>query len=165
MVVGREQPVAAGRHDEVANALYSLVASVLRRMPRDISLTTAATLHTLDRQGPQRLTRLAALEGVTQPTMTVLVTRLEHDGLAERRPDPTDGRAVLVVLTAAGRRYVRRRRQAGAASLTGLIAELPAGQATALRGALPAIIGLCALDRSDTAADVKLARVPAGGRR
>jgi DNA-binding MarR family transcriptional regulator len=31
--------------------------------------------------------------------MTELVRRLERDGLVERRPDPSDGRAALVLLT------------------------------------------------------------------
>jgi DNA-binding MarR family transcriptional regulator len=39
---------------------------------------------------------------VTQSAMTQIVTRLERDGLVERRPDPTDGRAVLVSVTPAG---------------------------------------------------------------
>ncbi|MBO0816571.1 MAG: MarR family transcriptional regulator, partial [Actinobacteria bacterium] len=38
-----------------------------------MSLTAAATLATLDRSSPRRLTALAAHEGVTQPAMTQLV--------------------------------------------------------------------------------------------
>lgn len=130
-------------------------------MPRDISLTTAATLYNLDRHGPQRLTRLAELEGVAQPSMTALVTRLEEDGLAVRRPDPTDRRAVLVALTAAGGRYVRRRRQRGAAGLATRIAELPPDQVKALRAALPALTTLSALDGGATDADARFAPPPA----
>lgn len=134
------------RYAEIGAALHALASSVVRRMPRDISLTTAATLNTLDRHGAQRLTRLAELEGVTQPSMTALVTRLEGDGFAVRRPDPTDGRAVLVALTAAGKRYVRRRRQLGASALATRIAELPPDDQQTLRAALPAIVALAASD-------------------
>ena len=67
---------------------------------RDLSLTTASTLATLDRSGPVRLSDLAAREGVTQPSMTALVSRLERDGLAERSGDPDDRRAVNVVSNA-----------------------------------------------------------------
>lgn len=153
------------RHHDVAVALYSLAASVVRRMPRDVSLTAAATLYALERHGPQRLTRLAALEGVTQPSMTSLVTKLEHDGLAERRPDPSDGRGVLVALTGAGEHYVHERRQAGAAGLVRLIDDLPAAQARALRDALPALLAVAALDHRDTGAASRLTPAPGGGRR
>ncbi|MHB1447209.1 MAG: MarR family winged helix-turn-helix transcriptional regulator [Acidimicrobiales bacterium] len=138
------------RHNDVALALYSLAASVVRRMPRDISLTAASTLYALERQGPQRLSRLAYLEGVTQPSMTALVTKLEHDGLVERRPDPADGRGVLVALTAAGQRYASERRQAGAVGLVRLIDQLPAAQARSLWDALPALLAVAALDHSHT---------------
>ena len=131
---------------QVAGALYSLAALTVRRMPRDISLTSVSTLHALERLGPQRLTRLAELQGVTQPSMTALVTRLEYDGLAERLSDPGDRRVVLVALTAAGEHYVVRRRQAGAEALAALIARLPSDEAKNLRAALPSIVSLCSLD-------------------
>jgi DNA-binding MarR family transcriptional regulator len=49
-----------------------------------------------------RLTDLAAWAGMTRPSMAQLVDELEADGLVERRPDPSDGRAKLVVLTPSG---------------------------------------------------------------
>ena len=49
-----------------------------------------------------RLTDLAAWAGMARPSMAELVDELEADGLVERRPDPSDGRAKLVVLTPAG---------------------------------------------------------------
>ena len=71
------------------------VSSLMRSLsvPRELSMTTLSTLATLERFGPRRLTELATLEGVTQPAMTQIVSRLERDGLAERRGEPTDGRA------------------------------------------------------------------------
>ncbi len=131
--------------NEVALALYSLAAAVVHRMPREIGLTAAATLHALERHGPQRVTHLAALEGVTQPSMTALVTKLEDLGLAERRCDPDDGRVVLVALSAAGERYVAERRQTGADGLAPLIDDLPDDQARSLREALAALRALAAL--------------------
>ena len=68
-----------------------------------LSLTAAATLATLDRSGPSRLTELAAREGVTQPAMTQLIARLAEQGLVSRDADPGDGRVVQVQLTAGGR--------------------------------------------------------------
>ena len=53
-----------------------------------LSLTAAATLATLERSGPSRLTWLAVREGVTQPAMTQLISRLEEAGLVQRAADP-----------------------------------------------------------------------------
>ncbi|MEV7397981.1 MarR family winged helix-turn-helix transcriptional regulator [Aeromicrobium sp. NPDC092404] len=46
---------------------------------------------------------IAELMGLDRTVMTYLVDDLERAGLVERRPDPSDRRARLVVLTAAGR--------------------------------------------------------------
>lgn len=44
---------------------------------------------------------------VTEGNVTGLVGRMERAGLVERRPDPSDARAVRVMLTEAGRRAGR----------------------------------------------------------
>lgn len=49
-----------------------------------------------------RVTALAEAAGMTQQSMGELVTHLERSGYVERRPDPADRRARLVVATAAG---------------------------------------------------------------
>src|SRR6185312_1656632 len=53
-------------------------------------------------QRPQRITELAAAEGVTQPAITRLVDRLQDRGWVAREHDPDDGRVVMVRLTAEG---------------------------------------------------------------
>src|ERR1700721_2726567 len=63
--------------------------------PCGLSLTAAATLAAIERFGPQRLTALAAREGVTQPAMTQLISRLEEAGLARRESHPEDAGAEL----------------------------------------------------------------------
>jgi DNA-binding MarR family transcriptional regulator len=132
--------------ERVAAAIDGLVAVAVRGGPRDISLTAASTLATLDRAGPCRLTELAEIEGVAQPSMTTLVTGLERSGLAERRPSPDDGRVVLVALTTAGADYLTARRRSRASKLAELIMMLPGGQAAALADAVPAMVGLRDLD-------------------
>jgi len=129
-----------------AAALYGLLASVARRDPRDLSLTSLATLSTLDRTGPRRITDLAAIEGVTQPSMTVLVTALARSGLVVRKTDPTDKRVALVALTPHGLDYLRNRRQAGTEAFAHLIDKLPPDQAAALAAAIPALQHLRDLD-------------------
>lgn len=128
---------------ELSVGLERLV-SLLRRLPpgSDLSLTTASTLRLLEQDGPRRLSDLAAREGVTQPAMTQLVTRLERDGLARRMPDPDDARVVLVVITEAGLALLRERRAVRATHLQALIDTLPAPDRRRIVAAVPALIRL-----------------------
>ena len=52
--------------------------------------------------GGARITDVAAKLGVTKQAVTFLVDELEAGGYLERVPDPSDGRAKLVRLTARG---------------------------------------------------------------
>jgi DNA-binding MarR family transcriptional regulator len=141
-------PADKGEGDRLAaaEALYRLITAAVRQHPRDISLTSASTLATVERTGPRRVTDLAIIEGITQPAMTTLVTALERAGLAERRADPRDQRVVLVALTATGADYLRFRRRAAAEALARLIDKLPAADATALLAATSALRQLHELD-------------------
>ena len=91
--------------DTIAGALVPaasrLTRLLLRRAPQRISRSEAGLLSSLT-VGPRRITELADLEGHAQPTMTLLVKRLEQRGWVARRRDPADGRVVLVSLTADG---------------------------------------------------------------
>ncbi len=133
----------------IGSALYGLATRAVRRLPRDMSLTSAATLATLDRTGPRRITDLAAIEGVTQPAMTVLVRVMEESGLVERRGDPSDKRVTLACLTGAGASYVQARRKAGVQAYSKLIDKLTDEEVEALVAALPALQHLADLDSED----------------
>ncbi|WP_067971776.1 MarR family winged helix-turn-helix transcriptional regulator [Nocardiopsis trehalosi] len=117
---------------------------LLEKLP----FTTLSVLDTLASAGPMRLTELARTEQVSQPGVTQLVTRLERDGLVERRPDPDDGRAVLVHITEAGRRIGRSRHADRTRHLTPLLARLTAEQRRAIADALPALTRLAELGRA-----------------
>lgn len=133
----------------IGSALYGLATRAVRRSPRELTLTSSATLATLDRTGPRRITDLAVSEGVTQPAMTVLVRVMEESGLVERRRDTSDKRVTLVSLTEAGASYVRARRRAGVDAFVGLIDQLTDDEVEALVAALPALQHLAALDSQD----------------
>jgi DNA-binding MarR family transcriptional regulator len=126
-------------HVSVGSELSGLVVEALRWAPRDMSLTSVWTLATLDQAGPRRVTDLAVIQGVTQPSMTVLVRVLEREGLVERLGDPQDRRVSLIKLSAAGEQLVRDRRLASAASFARLIGELAPEESECLIAALPAL--------------------------
>jgi DNA-binding MarR family transcriptional regulator len=111
------------------------------RLPtvQQLGFSSLSVVHTLSRRGPMRLTALTATEQLTQPAITSLVTRLERDGLVERRPDPSDGRAVLVVLTAAGAEIVRSRHANRVDRLGLLIADLDDEQRAAIARSVPVL--------------------------
>ena len=143
------QDATHGVSTAIGSALYGLATRAVRRLPRDMSITSAATLATLDRSGPRRITDLAVIEGVTQPAMTVLVRVMEESGLVERRGDASDKRVTLVCLTEAGATYVRTRRQAGVDAFARLIDELADDEVRALVAALPALEHLAELESRD----------------
>jgi DNA-binding MarR family transcriptional regulator len=117
------------------------------RLPavQKLSFTTLSVLDTLATSGPKRLTELARTEQISQPGLTQLVTRLERDGLVERRPDPDDGRAVLVHITDSGRKIGQTRREDRGRHLTPLIAQLTPAERQAIAAALPALTRLAQL--------------------
>src|SRR3954447_11522638 len=95
----------AERVEYVASHLLGHAALLTRLLVRqvrpDVLRTEAGVLRTLT-DAPRRITELADLEGLAQPTMTLLVQRLEQRGWVERTGHPDDGRVVLVSLTDAG---------------------------------------------------------------
>jgi DNA-binding MarR family transcriptional regulator len=98
--IGSEATDVAGELGTLLTGLSRLLRQVA--LPPGMSLAQGRALARLD-SGPQRVTVLADLEQVTQPTMSALVSGLEQRGWAERRADRADRRAVLVGLTGAGR--------------------------------------------------------------
>jgi DNA-binding MarR family transcriptional regulator len=155
---GEPTPAAQQSPDLGDPALAAGVAAGLERLiglfrwlspPSRLSLTSAATLGTLDRSGPRRLTALAAREGVTQPAMTQIVARLQDAGLVERVPDPADGRVVQVRITAEGQAMLAGRRAVRAERVAGLLARLSPDDQAALAAALPAMDALANAQRDE----------------
>src|SRR3954451_7553890 len=72
----------------------------------DLSASAGFAINRVCREGPMRLTALAAKEGISQPSMTQLIKRLELQGLVARVADPDDGRAALIGITDHGREVI-----------------------------------------------------------
>jgi DNA-binding MarR family transcriptional regulator len=141
------RPTPAGteiRAASVAAGITDLVGALVRLWPRETSLTADFVLAHLERDGPHRLTELAEVAGITQPSMTGLVARLTASGLVERRADAGDRRVVLVAITPAGIEAIGRRRRATTALVAEAVTALEADQIAALEDALPALLAITA---------------------
>lgn len=139
--------------DGLGTALFLLGHLFIRLRPGDISLAASSTLVTLNDCGPLRITALAEAEGVTQPSMSELVNRLQRDGLVVRQRDPGDSRAVNVEITSAGRAMVAERRRERADRLAELVATLDRADQQALLAAEPAMRRLVANGLARLASD------------
>ncbi|MFE5052632.1 MarR family winged helix-turn-helix transcriptional regulator [Streptomyces sp. NPDC056637] len=124
LMIAVEQMVRYVRHSASAGGLSTAASSAIGR---------------LGREGPCRLSELARAEGVSQPNMTQLVTRMERAGLVRRVADDNDGRAVLVEATDSGLDVFRQRRAERAQALDLLIGELTEPEQQAVHIALPAL--------------------------
>lgn len=111
----------------------------LRSASGQLSHGLLSALATISKQGPVRLAELSQLESVSAPSTTRLVAELEAKGLVYREPDPEDGRAVLISITAQGETAVAVARAARAAMIAELFAGLEPGEVAAIAAAVPAL--------------------------
>jgi DNA-binding MarR family transcriptional regulator len=129
---------------ELALALYVAIGRIVRNLRQEAPNSQVGpggfgVLVALDQQGPLRAGALADAVGVTAPSMTRIVNALENDGLVTRGPDPADGRAQVVAMTAAGRSLLESGRELRLATLRRRLDELPAQERARLGGALAAL--------------------------
>ena len=74
------------------------------RSASGLSLTKISMLGHLTRRGPLSPSELAAADRLQPQSVTRVLAELVRDGLAQRFPDPADGRQHRLRITAAGRR-------------------------------------------------------------
>jgi DNA-binding MarR family transcriptional regulator len=102
---------------EVARALRASIGLLLRRLRQgqvegELTLPESAALTRLDRGGPSTASALARLEQISPQSMGATLSALEARGLVERRPDPGDGRRVLLSVSGTGRQVLQSKRNA-----------------------------------------------------
>jgi DNA-binding MarR family transcriptional regulator len=93
----------------------SSVLAARRRADRagvDVSAPGMGLLGVLERGGPQRVSVVARRAGMVVPLASRELHRLQDQGFVTRRADGSDGRAVVVTITAKGRDAYRRLRAA-----------------------------------------------------
>ena len=69
----------------------------------DISPSHGWIFHNTKEEG-SRITELASIAKITKQSMSALVAQLELAGYVKKKPDPTDKRAWLLVLTPRGKK-------------------------------------------------------------
>ncbi|SCG53189.1 MarR family winged helix-turn-helix transcriptional regulator [Micromonospora humi] len=132
--------------DGVARDLRLVVGRLARRLRQlhaaenegdRTSFIELGVLTRLAREGPSSPTKLAAGERVTSQAVTAAVSELVHRGYLRRRPDPDDGRRVLVEVTEAGHAALGAREQAMGDRLAHVVAGLTEADRTRLAAAIP----------------------------
>lgn len=114
----------------------AFIAELFRRLQQagygDLRISHLVVFQHVDPAG-SRLTELAAKAQMTKPSMAYLVEYLEGAGYLERRPDPSDGRARLVHLTARGWKQIEDALDIIAAMEAELGTAMPPGHLSTLR--------------------------------
>jgi DNA-binding MarR family transcriptional regulator len=113
---------------EVASALQKSIVFFVRRLRQtpvqdELPDPEMTALASLDQAGSTTPSALARAEQITPQAMGVTVSALVRRGLAERHPDPDDGRLTIVSLTEAGRQVVRSKDRARIRQLAGTLSE------------------------------------------
>jgi DNA-binding MarR family transcriptional regulator len=92
--------------DTAVNDFAQAIGLLVRRMrsaaSHGLSLTEAAVLARLAKDGPATTADLARAESMKPQSMGTTIAALEEMGLVERKPHQTDGRQVNIELTVKG---------------------------------------------------------------
>jgi DNA-binding MarR family transcriptional regulator len=96
----------------VASELRLAISRLIRRLRAEhsFSISHAAVLGRLEREGARTASALALAERVKPQSMAQTISELSNELLVTRRPDPDDGRRTLIELTELGRATLARER-------------------------------------------------------
>ncbi|MGI5440544.1 MarR family winged helix-turn-helix transcriptional regulator [Streptomyces shenzhenensis] len=103
--------------DSVASTLLASVGVLLRRVQQvplegGLTMPERTALSHLERSGPTTSSALARDVQITAQAMGATLSALRERGLLERRPDPDDGRRMLLSVTEAGLQALKDKRNA-----------------------------------------------------
>jgi DNA-binding MarR family transcriptional regulator len=140
----------------LAEALHRAAIGLLRAIKTadqetGLSPPRLSALSVLVFAGPQSLASLAKAEGVKPPTMSKLVAELEHAGLVGKSADPEDGRGLVIIATARGRKVMLQGRDRRLALLKDRLGRLNTKEIARLSDAAPILLRIAA--RIDSIAD------------
>jgi DNA-binding MarR family transcriptional regulator len=113
---------------DLADGLRLVIGRLARRLRQqslgDMTPSQRSVLSSLGRIGPTRMGELAAVEGISAPSLTGIVGRLEERGLVVRMDDPDDARSTLAAATPSGMRALGQARRERTAFLVRRLASL-----------------------------------------
>ncbi|MGZ6642442.1 MAG: MarR family winged helix-turn-helix transcriptional regulator [Solirubrobacteraceae bacterium] len=125
--------VAVGRIARRLRDFYGAAES-----ERELSFSEVSVLSRLLRHGPCAPGALADSEHVTPQAIGNVLGRLQSRGMVARRPDPSDGRKVIVAITPRGTRAFDDRSHAVSERLADVLAgEFSPAEVRRLAGVLP----------------------------
>lgn len=135
----------SARDPDLGEALMHATRALRRRWWHaleewEISPHQVRALHTVCGHDEARLSEIATRLRIAPRSATEVVDSLEARGLVERRPDPADRRAVLVVPTAEGQRMHDATQRARAAAGEEFFAGLDAAEQRQLTGLLRRLV-------------------------
>ena len=110
---------------DVGRALMGITLRSVAASPVPLTVPQHRVLLLVATDGPRRVGVLAADLGVSQSSASRLVDRLVAQDLAQRLPDPADGRASLVALTALGEEVLAAAHERRLAVVLDAVAALP----------------------------------------
>lgn len=103
----------------------------------------------LEAEGPASQQHLASRIGVDRTTMVALIDALEEKRLVNRHRDPSNRRAYLLEVTAAGRKRLRDARRAVELAEQEALAPLSAAESVAFTRALQRVVQIGAIESSE----------------
>jgi DNA-binding MarR family transcriptional regulator len=134
---------------ELVLGLQLVLGRLVRQLRRSGSgrvgvsgMSALSALAAAERAGGLRCSDLAAVEGVSAPTMSRIIDSLTTDGLVRRAANPQDGRSSLVQLTAEGHAVLAAVRDDRGRYLLSRLGTLDGDQLRVLSDALPVLAQL-----------------------
>jgi len=131
---------------ETAAPLRALIGRLSRHLRRAAAGTAAgltptgvSVLLAVVREGPTRLSEIAAAEGINPTMLSRVVSDLVEAGLVERTSDERDRRTAWVTATAAGRRLSERMRRERTDALAHALTRLEDRDRRQIENALAAL--------------------------
>lgn len=139
---------------ETVDRLRTVLAKASRRLrlthsDDDMSPSQREVFASIVRNGPLRLSDLAANEGINATMLSRIVAKLEEGGLITRRLDSRDGRVVHLSASAQGVVLHETMRLERTLALSEAVTQLSLNQQRAIVIALPALEELMELLRGD----------------
>jgi DNA-binding MarR family transcriptional regulator len=128
--MSRTEPALPEDTRSLADALHDRLSRLSRQLrsielPQGMTQERMSVMAIVQARQPISISALASCERVRPATMSRMVSSLEADGYVERLSDASDGRGVLVVATASGRRAFTHARSQRLARFSDALNTLP----------------------------------------